>query len=1100
VSTNYTLTVTDSNGCTNEDEILVTVNALPFVNLGEDLIVCEGDCYTFTPQTGSGQPPYTLEWSSNTATVCPEETTTYSVTITDFNGCSSIDEIMIHVSPQPEVDAGEDVNICLGECVTFSPSANNGTPPYTFDWSGGGSTVCPDETTVYEVTVTDSNGCTSVDEITVNVFDLPEVDAGEDVSLCLGECFTFSPTATGGAGGFTFNWSSPEPTTCPEQTTTYLVTVTDANGCSGVDQIEIMVNTPLSAIAQQDQICEGDCIEYQASDFNLSAFVVENDLVTSLTFCENGDFLIEALDLNGCMTTITFSITLVAPPEANAAQDQILTCENSTVTLGQMNSVPGVSYEWSNGVTGVSQTVNEIGTYVLTATNLALGCSSTDTVTVTIDTIPPIANAGSDIELTCATPTATADGNASSQGPLYSYNWQTSDGEILNGIQSLTPALGSSGIYTLTVFNNINGCSAQSDLIVTTAEEPTINIESITHVLCPDEATGAISVSGSSGAPDYEYHWSTGSTTSSITNVPAGMHSVSLTDQNSCEVVMEIEVTEPPQLVLALSATAETGSGATDGTILATVSGGTPGYEYDWSTGDTTSLISGLPPEMYFLTITDENGCMAMDSARVNSFDCQNIEVQTTGTFYICPGSQAGSIQIEEITGGEAPYNILWSNTSSENSLTNLEGAHYSSTITDANNCEVILQFDIVEEDTIPPTLVTQDITLYLDENGTSTFSIEEIDAGSYDNCSEVNFEMDNITVDCSDLGSYEQLVVLADENGNFDTTQVMITIQDTLAPFFNYCPEDILSFNCDSINYDFPLAMDNCGIHSLQLIEGLPSGAKFPEGITEITYTATDILGNMATCNFLVTLQNTLEVSSSISEYSCDYNNPFSAALVASGGTPGYSYLWNDGTINSENILSLPGPWSWTTYDSLGCEQTGIMNPPIPDTIMLTLVATDETDMGNNGSIEALVNGGTGAYTYNWQDETGNPVGSEGILTDIPAGMYCLTIVDEDGCTANACITIENITKTSDTRLQSNIIISPNPTAGSIKVQFELLQNVIAKLKIMDINGRTILETNKKAEEMKMELDLGNCSEGIYLLKIEMEDNVILKKVLVYR
>jgi hypothetical protein len=1099
-TTTYSLTVTDVNGCTSIDEITVTVNPLPQVDAGADILICDGECFTFDPQPSGGTAPYAYEWSSGDQTVCPTVSTTYSVTLTDTNGCTSVDEINITVAPLPFADAGEDVSICVGECFTFDPASGGGTPPYTFNWSSGNTTVCPTQTTTYSLTLTDSNGCSSSDEILVTVQSTPNVDAGQDLNLCLGECYTFTPIASGGTPPYNFEWSEDGSTTvCPEVNSTYEVTVYDANGCSNVDEINITIITPTAPITQQDEICEGDCITYAAIDFNLTSFMFNNNDLPTITFCEPGVYDVEASVNTGCTTTVEFTVLTVAPPLVNAGEDQTLTCEVTEVNIGQPAET-GVSYEWSNGVTTASQTVSEPGTYTITATNIALGCTATDEVIISLNTDLPITDAGVDIVLTCANPAANADATASSQGNQFSYSWQTSDGDILNGENTLTPEIGASGTYILTVLDEENGCSAEDILMVTTAEEPTINVESITAVDCPEEATGAATVSGSGGAPGYEYLWSNGSTNASITDAIAGTYSVSVTDQNGCEVVMEIEITEPPQLILALSATAETASAAADGTITATVGGGTPDYEYEWSTGATTSMISGLSPELYYLTITDANGCMAIDSARVNSFDCQNIVAETSGDFYICPDSESGSIQINEIAGGESPYNILWSNASAENSITELSGGHYSSTITDANNCEVILQFDILEEDTIPPTLLTQDITLTLDENGAASFTAEMIDAGSSDNCSDVSFDIGAPNVDCSDLGAFEQMIILADENGNSDTTDILITVVDSTNPEFSFCPDDIVSMNCESVSFELPQAIDNCSIETLVMTQGLASGETFPEGVTPITYTAQDNSGNSTTCSFTVTVENTLEATAQLSDFSCNQENPFTAVLSANGGTPGYTYLWGDGNTNNEVTLAAPGPWSWTVTDSNGCETMGSFEAVIPDTISISLQATAENEMQSNGMIEAMVSGGTGPYTYQWFDVLGNTIGTEEIVTGIPAGLYCLSIVDANGCTANDCTTVQNITQTFDAELNSAISIAPNPTSGLLNVTFNLQEQQRASMILMDINGKLVSESAKKAEEDIVSLNTSQLPEGVYLIRIIVENRTLVKKVMVSR
>jgi hypothetical protein len=559
-TTTYTLTVTDAIGCSSTDEITVTVNDLPMVELGEDVVICAGECITLSPIASGGGGDYQYTWSEGSAEVCPTQTSTYSVTVTDNNGCSAEDAITVFVAPLPQADAGMDVNLCPGACFTFEPSGSGGSVPYVFEWNTPATTVCPTQSTTYSVTVTDSNGCTATDELTINL--LPElmVTAGEDTAICSGTCYSLSAAGSGGTGSYTYTWSSGEVMVCPEQTTTYTVTITDTEGCSATDEMTIIVHSPTDPITQSHEMCTGDCVTYQAGDFGLTTFVVDNQMTGEVTFCEGGNYSIGALDENMCSTSVNFSILQTAPPEALAGPDQMLTCATTEVILGQNTAQPGINFQWSNGVNTPVQTVDQTGVYILTATNTALNCGTTDTVTVAIDTLPPLADAGVDLELTCASPTLSANGSGSSQGDEYVYAWTTADGNILNGFNTLMPEITATGTYLLSVSNTLNSCTAQDDLLVTQAEEPGLEIVQVIPVDCHEEATGSITVAGQGGTPIYSYAWSHGAATATADNLAAGTYTVTLTDANGCEVTQSIEVTEPPAIVLALSATAETSS------------------------------------------------------------------------------------------------------------------------------------------------------------------------------------------------------------------------------------------------------------------------------------------------------------------------------------------------------------------------------------------------------------------------------------------------------------------------------------------------------------------------------------------------------------
>jgi len=256
VTTTYTVTVTDSNGCTATDEATVTVNDLPIADAGTDQTICEGDSVTLTATGG-----ISYEWSTGDSTaiitVTPDSTTIYVVTVTNANDCTATDEVTVTVNDLPIANAGNDQTICEGVSVNLTATGG-----ISYEWSTGDSTaiitVTPDSTTIYIVTVTAENGCTATDDVTVTVNELPIADAGNDNAICLGD--TIMLTAT---GGNTYEWNSGSLdstiTVSPADTTTYSVTVTDVNGCTASDEVTITVN-PLPDMPDIENLLPQYCL------------------------------------------------------------------------------------------------------------------------------------------------------------------------------------------------------------------------------------------------------------------------------------------------------------------------------------------------------------------------------------------------------------------------------------------------------------------------------------------------------------------------------------------------------------------------------------------------------------------------------------------------------------------------------------------------------------------------------------------------------------------------------------------------------------------------------------------------------------------------
>ena len=291
VTTTYTVTVTDLNGCTDTDQVTVFVdncgvttnpcNGIPVVVACEDKTICTGENVQLTVTTGISYQWLPVTNLSNPFSgvpiANPSTTTTYSVTVTDINGCTGTDEVTIFVSsdcsndPSPQpcttpafVVACEDKFICKGGSIRL-----NVTTGASYEWSPdislshpnvGAPIARPLSTTVYTVTLTDENGCTGTDEVTVFVNEA-QAFAGADVSTC------GSAVQLNASGGNTYRWSPStglsnpniaNPVATPSATTIYCVSITDLDGCTATDCIEVTVGSSFPAVACEDKsICQG---------------------------------------------------------------------------------------------------------------------------------------------------------------------------------------------------------------------------------------------------------------------------------------------------------------------------------------------------------------------------------------------------------------------------------------------------------------------------------------------------------------------------------------------------------------------------------------------------------------------------------------------------------------------------------------------------------------------------------------------------------------------------------------------------------------------------------------------------------------------------
>jgi hypothetical protein len=235
----YYVTVVE-NACASVDSVTINVNPVPLADAGPDVSICNGDSVILTA-TGGG----TYQWNTvpvqTTAsiTVAPALTTTYTVTVT-VNGCTETDDVTVSIFPLPVADAGQDTTICVGGSAILTATGGG-----TYEWSTTQTipsiTVSPVDTTWYYVTVTLISGCSAVDSVKVNVNPLPVTSAFPDTTICFGESVDLTAT-----GGVSYLWSNSATTAtinvCPVTSTTYTVTVTDANGCTDSDDVNVLVN------------------------------------------------------------------------------------------------------------------------------------------------------------------------------------------------------------------------------------------------------------------------------------------------------------------------------------------------------------------------------------------------------------------------------------------------------------------------------------------------------------------------------------------------------------------------------------------------------------------------------------------------------------------------------------------------------------------------------------------------------------------------------------------------------------------------------------------------------------------------------------------
>jgi hypothetical protein len=384
----YTVTATDANGCTNTDQVLVTVNPIPTVNGGIDQSVCAGGSATLS---GSGASTYT--WSggvTNGVAFIPTVTTTYTVTGTSAAGCVGTDQVTINVTAGPVAAIAGGAAVCLGNQVTLTASPIGAT----YLWMPGGATtqtltVSPTSTTSYTLTVS-LPGCGSsnaTQSVTVNP--LPTVNAGIDQSTCAGGTVTLS-----GSGGTTYSWDnsvSNGVAFTPLSTATYTVTATDANGCTNTDQVIVTVNPNPTVNGGNDQtVCVGGTATLSGS--GASTYTWSGGVTNGVAFTPTvtSTYTVTGTSAAGCVGTDQVTINVTAGPVAAIAGGAAV-CLGNQVTLTA--SPVGATYLWMpGGATTQTLTVSPTSTTSYTLTVSLPGCGSSNATQSVVVNPAPTAN------------------------------------------------------------------------------------------------------------------------------------------------------------------------------------------------------------------------------------------------------------------------------------------------------------------------------------------------------------------------------------------------------------------------------------------------------------------------------------------------------------------------------------------------------------------------------------------------------------------------------------------------------------------------------------------------------------------------------------
>ncbi len=434
-------------------------------------------------------------------------------------------------------------------------------------------------------------------------------------SVCSGGCKTITATVSAGTSPYTYTWNTGATTQsinpCPTVTTSYTVSVTDANGATASAIATLTVSPPMNIVTSVINVkCNGGAtgsasatITGGTSPYTYS-WSGNSSTTTSATGLVQGGYTFTVTDAIGC--TKTASVNITQPPALTVtATPTNVSCfggSNGAASASANGGTPNYTYSWSpSGSTLSSISGLTICGVTVTVTD-ANGCTATATATITQP--PALVVNTSSTPATCSTGgtgTVTVSGGTGA----YTYLWSS-------GSQTTQTATNlATGTHTITV-TDANGCTQTGTVNITGISGPSVNVSG-TNVLCNGGTTGTASVTASGGTGTMTYLWSFGAqTTQTATGLPQGTYTVTVTDGNGCTATATVLITEPTALV----ATATGSSACQNATATGSAAGGTGTYTYSWNgTSQNTQNATGLNTGIYTLTVTDANGCSSQDTA-----------------------------------------------------------------------------------------------------------------------------------------------------------------------------------------------------------------------------------------------------------------------------------------------------------------------------------------------------------------------------------------------------------------------------------------------------------------------------------------------------
>ncbi len=773
---NYTVTVTDANGCVQDTSIVVQDEDQLITYIASKTNVdCNGNSTGAATGAATGSTGnLSYAWKNASAVtigtgsgISGLAAGNYTLEISD-DGTLQTSAVSFTISePAALTSAASPIDVqCFGKSTgAVNLTVSGGTLPYTYLWDNNATTE--DLTKVpqgtYTATVTDDKGCITGAAATINQPTAIEVTTIIDQAIfCFGELGTITASATGGTGTKSFVWNDPgnqntaTATLLPARL--YTVTATDDNGCKSSTDVTLTQPNPITLTESITHVtCNGasnGVIQLTATGGtpNIDFFWSTTDgagitdpLSRNQSGLSAGTYTVEATDANLCVETASYTINEPPVLGLTLASQTEAPCSDEATGSFEVSATGGSgSYEYSiDGTNWVATPVFDnlsAGTYTVEVRDAnAITCIYSGLTAIDLANPAPIVITSYQSTYVSSTGASDATVDVTAAGGTGTLTY------TLEGVQQASGSFTgiAVGNYTLSITDD-NSCV--KDTTISIEEELVAVIQSQTDVDCAGAANGSATGSATGAVGTLSYNWmdeafASVGTGNPITGLSAGDYYLEVTDASTTQVdTAAFTITAPDPLSLSLiSQTEPVCAGESNGSIEVSATGGSGSYEYsiDGTNWVATPVFDNLSAGTYTVEVrdADNNTCIAILSPALELTSPDPITVSSANTVDASSQSASdGAVNVSATGGTGALTYALSGNQQDNGAFSGLTPGDYTMNITDENGCAVTEDFTISFTASVPGYIEGNEIKVFPNPSqGIFSLTIENPKTREYD-------------------------------------------------------------------------------------------------------------------------------------------------------------------------------------------------------------------------------------------------------------------------------------------------------------------------------------------------------------------------------